>query len=153
MSEELVLYLKTLGRSQVFLCHIQMHRSEEDFIEWYIVFSEAKYDHWVFRFIDKKMGHVYAVKDLNDYQWLVVQPRVSFTEVKVLIKTQYPTIRTIADIDDKIIKVRSKVKTHLRGALNWFSCVEQVKALIGVKSFWTITPKQLYRGLMENRYG
>ncbi|MDH5182446.1 MAG: hypothetical protein OEX12_01030 [Gammaproteobacteria bacterium] len=122
-------------------------------IEWYLIFTNAKYSHWVWRFIDKKMGHVYAVKDLNPYQWLVVQPCVNMTYVNILLKSQFPVIRAIADADDDIIKVSSIVKPGVRGGLNWFNCVEQVKALIGMKSFWTLTPKQLHRKLLETRNG
>ncbi len=149
-------YLLTHGRwfLHLFLIvKICMIQSEHGKIEWYLIFSEAKYDHWIWRFVDKDIGHVYAVKSLNDYQWLVVQPRVNMTDMHILLKSQYPVIRAIADKDDKIIKAKVNVKPKVRGLLNWFTCVEQVKALIGVRSFWTITPKQLYNGLLENKYG
>jgi hypothetical protein len=37
--------------------------------------------------------------------------------------------------------------TKDRGHFCRFNCVEMIKALIGLKSFWTFTPKQLYRKL------
>ena len=55
---------------------------------WYVVFTEAKYDHWIFNFVDRSMGHVYAVQSLNDYQWLVVQPRANITQTKIMLKCQ-----------------------------------------------------------------
>lgn len=99
------------------------------------------------------MGHVYAVKDLNDYQWLVVQPRVNIVQVKVLLKCQYPVINCIAAKEDKVIKVKAYPSLEPRGRLNWFTCVEQIKALIGINSVWTLTPKQLYNGLIGGKYG
>lgn len=119
---------------------------------WYVVFTSTDQDHWIYKFIDRQFGHVYAVKSINDYQWLVIQPRVNVTQAKIMLKSQYPHIRDLVSIDDRVIKV-SVESTKSRGALNWFSCVEQVKALIGVKSFWTLTPKQLYKGLLRGRYG
>lgn len=130
-----------------------MHQAAEIPEEWYVVFTEAKYCHWIWRFVDRSMGHVYAVKELNDYQWLVVQPRVNIVQMKILLKCQYPVIGAITAKEDKVLKVRAFPGVEPRGTLNWFTCVEMIKALIGVKSFWTITPKQLYRGLQENRYG
>lgn len=130
-----------------------MLQSDEVKTCWYLVFTEAKYSHWIWRFVDKRIGHVYAVQDLNDYQWLVVQPRLNMTQVKVLLKCQYPVINTIAGIDDKIVKVEVESQARVRGFINWFTCVEQVKALVGIRSFWTLTPKQLYNGLIGGRYG
>lgn len=130
-----------------------MYRPREDFIEWYLIFTFASYDHWIWSIVDRSMGHVYAVQELNDYQWLVVQPRNNYTEIRILLKSQYPFIGSIADKDDKIIKVKCSPSLRSRGTLNWFTCVEQVKALIGVKSFWTWTPAQLYKGLIGGRYG
>lgn len=130
-----------------------MYSREEGAQEWYVVFTEAKIDHWVYNIIDRAVGHVYAVKSLNDYQWLVVQPRLNMTDIYIRLKCQYPHIKMITGPDAKIVAVTAKCTVGSRGTLNWFNCVEQVKALIGVKSFWTITPKQLYNGLMGNRYG
>ena len=125
----------------------------DDDINYYVVFDAAKYDHWIYRFIDRSMGHVYAVKDLNDFQWLVIQPRVNMTDVKIMLKCQYPVIQMIAGPDAKVVKVKVKYPMKARGAVNFFTCVEQVKALLGIKSFFTLTPKQLYNGLIGGRYG
>lgn len=122
-------------------------------VEWYVVFTAAKIPHWVFKLMHKDYGHVYAVRDLNDYQWLVVQPRINIVDIKIMLKSQYPHIKMITGPDAKVLKVESVFNPRARGTFNWFNCVEQVKALIGVKSFWTWTPKQLHDGLMGNRYG
>ena len=121
--------------------------------EWYLVFTEAKFDHWIWRIVDRDMGHVYAVKDLNPSQWLVIQPRVNIVEVRILLKCKYPVIRAMTNPEDKVLKVVAKAQNKARGTLNWFNCVEQVKALVGINSFWTFTPKQLYKGLIGGRYG
>ena len=107
---------------------MNMHQYEEVQPEWYVVFSEAKYDHWIFNIIDRYMGHVYAVQSLNDYQWLVIQPRVNITETKILLKCQYPSIYDMTGEDDKVVKVKVNQTSHVRGTLNFFNCVEQVKA-------------------------
>lgn len=46
-------------------------------------------------------------------------------------------VKVIVDIDTKVD----------RGHLCRFNCVEVVKSLIGMKSFWTFTPYQLYKKL------
>jgi hypothetical protein len=124
-----------------------------DDVEWYVVFTQAKYPHWIFNVVDKNIGHVYAVRSLNDYQWLVVQPRTNITETIIMLKCQYPTINQLVDSSDKVVKVKVKQSEKVRGGLNWFTCVEQIKALLGISDFFTFTPKQLYNGLMGGKYG
>jgi len=126
--------------------------SSNEVDEWYVVFTKAKIDHWIYRWVDRAMGHVYAVKDLNDYQWLVVQPRINRTEIKIKLKCQYQTIKMLTGPNDKVVKV-STCNIDSRGTLNYFNCVEQVKALIGVKDMWCLTPTQLYNKLMGGKNG
>jgi hypothetical protein len=133
---------------------MNMHLSYEQIQpEWYVVFSRAKYSHWVFRFVDRDMGHVYAIQELNDYQWLVVQPHTNMTQTKIMLKCQYPSIYDLIDTEDKLVKVKVRQSEKVRGGLNWFTCVEQIKALLGIDSPLTLTPTQLYKGLIGGRYG
>jgi len=127
-----------------------MYSEDNNSVDWFLVFTKAKIDHWIYNIVDRDMGHVYAVKSLNDYQWLIVQPRTNLTEVKIMLKSQYPHIRMIAGPDDKVINVSARCSLKNRGFLNWFNCVEQVKALIGIRSFWVFTPKQLYNLLLRH---
>lgn len=129
-----------------------MYSSSEIPREWYLIFTKAKLGHWVFKLLHRDISHVYAVKDLNDYQWLLVQPRVNLTDTEILLKCQYPHIMSIAGPDDKVVKVSAYSEPRNRGLPCWFNCTEQVKALIGVRSFWTFTPYQLYKGLIGGRY-
>jgi len=130
-----------------------MHHLKESRVEWYVVFTATKLQHWIYRLVDRDIGHVYAVQSLNDYQWLVVNTRLNITEMKIMLKCQYPSIYDLTSPDDKVIKVQVKPVMCYRGTLNWFNCVEQIKAILGIKSFWTWTPKQLYKGLIGGRYG
>lgn len=126
-----------------------MYSSKEEPCEYYVVFCSAKIHHWIFKILHKDFGHVYAVKELNNYQWLVIQPRLNIVEVKIMLKAHYPHIRMITGPDAKVIKVKVNQEARARGGLNWFNCVEQVKALVGIKSFLTLTPKQLHDRLLK----
>jgi len=114
-----------------------------------VVFTESKIHHWIFKILHKDFGHVYAVKSLNDYQWLVIQPRINIVETSIKLKSHYPHIRMLTGPDAEVIKVKVNYSSKARGGLNWFNCVEQVKALLGIKSVFTLTPKQLHDRLMR----
>lgn len=129
-----------------------MYSVKDDRQEWHVIFTEAKIWHPLFKYLDQEFTHVYAVRSLNDYHWLIVQPTCGNTDISIKYKSEYPRIRLIAGPDAKIITVKAKIKNRFRGGLNWFTCVEQVKALIGIKDFWVFTPKQLYTALMGDKY-
>lgn len=118
-----------------------------------MVFCKASIHHWLFRFLDKDFTHAYAVQDWNEYYWVVVQPTCASTTIIHKLKSQYPHIRLLVGPGAKIIKVSADIEPRFRGTLNWFNCVEQIKALLGIRSFWTLTPKQLHDGLIGGRYG
>lgn len=124
-----------------------MNLAKIDYIEWYVVFTRTDSKHYIYRWVDREIGHVYAVKSLNDYFWLVIDPRINVTHARTVLKSQYPFIYDLIGSEDKVIKVRSNPAPRDRNLPCWFNCVEQVKALLGIRSFWTITPKQLFRYL------
>lgn len=131
-----------------------MYSSAEDEVrEWYAVFTPVKIDHWFCKLLDQDFGHVYLIKELNDYQWLVMQYRTNLMDPKILIKSKYPCIRSITGPDAKIVHVQVQPRDRPIGCLNWSNCTELAKSLLGIKSFWTWTPKQLYYGLIGDRYG
>ena len=101
------------------------------------------------KFLKKDFKHVYAVKESPGKKfWLIVDPMVSHTGVDLKAKTQYCDIKMFMKKNDKCIKIVSKITP---GQERWsfcvINCVEIVKSLIGLRSFWTMTPYQLYKKL------
>ena len=100
------------------------------------------------RFLDESFKHVYAIKKSPGGQfWIIVDPVSSHTSVDLLPVLEYPHIRTLVKENDVVLSVRAIIDEKERWTLCVINCVEIVKALLGIRAFGVITPKQLYHYL------
>ena len=114
--------------------------------EYYIVFKRSEL---AMPFIDRDYSHVYAVK-WDGYFWQMINPALGYTDIFVLPCFD-PDIRVALAAEEytDIIKVSAWRKIG-RWRTPWpmpFTCVEQIKALLGISSWWILTPRQLYKYL------
>jgi hypothetical protein len=119
--------------------------------EYYIIFTSSKHDNWMIRMLTAPFQHVYAIKESPGKQfWIIVNPLVTHTDIDILPVSKYNHIRTLVHKNDKIIKVRANIKNKERWTFCVINCVEVVKSLLGIRSFWTFTPRQLYKYLRRH---
>lgn len=127
----------------MYLNNEEMQRSEE----WVVCFSKAGRKHWVQKFLHKDFQHCYAFKlSPGGKFFIVIDPIRSYTIVDLLPATN----ETFQDLTEDVTFLTVIATIDLmtdRGHFCRFNCVEMIKALIGLKSFWTFTPRQLYRRL------
>ena len=118
--------------------------------EWYVVFTKTKLRHWVFNYLQTEFQHCYAVKSSpGDEFWIIVDSKNSYTDVTIKSKMDYPHIRELAP-NCVILSIKAIMDpTDYRYTLCVFNCVEVVKALLGIRSFWCWTPYQLYKRLVS----
>lgn len=118
--------------------------------EYYVVFTSSKADNWMVRHIDAPFQHVYAVKKTEGgFFWVKINPMSAYTEVTTYPVSEYPHIRNLIEDDAVVLPVRSVIKQGERHTLCVINCVEVVKSLLGIRSFWTFTPWQLYKYLIK----
>ena len=115
---------------------------------WYVIFTEREGPRIWNRFIRKDFGHVYLVRpvqygpELSDVMWLKFEPGLEAVELDI---EHSPTPPWGRDIAQRVVAApRSRV------VRDWFhvgpmTCVELAKAVLGIRSFWTRTPYQLYK--------
>jgi len=114
---------------------------------WTVCFSKAANKHWVQRFLHKDFQHCYAFKKSPGGQFfLIVDPIRSYTVVD-MVPANEEEFKLLTENVTFLTVVATIDLTKDRGHFCRFNCVEMIKALIGLKSFWTFTPKQLYRKL------
>ena len=125
-----------------------MDESSKHTEHYYVIFRKTRLKHWVFKWLDSELQHVYAVKESPGGEfWIVIDGKNSVTQVNLLSKVDYPHIRCI-EPDSVILSIRAIIDpSSYRHTLCVFNCVEQVKALLGIRSFWCWTPYQLYKRL------
>lgn len=118
--------------------------------EYYVVFTSSKHTSWMVRWQRPSFQHVYVVKKSEGgYFWIKVDPRSAATDVTTHLVSEYPHIRCLIKPDDVVLKVKCVIKEQERWTLCVINCVEVVKSLLGIRSFWTFTPWQLYKYIIK----
>jgi hypothetical protein len=114
--------------------------------EYYVVFCQADLN---IPLLKKDYSHCYAMK-WDGFNWIHFNPALGFTDISVL--PQYDDDIRLALANERytdIIHVSAWRKIR-RWRTPWpvaFTCVEQIKALLGISAWWVITPWQLYKYL------
>lgn len=122
--------------------------SSDDVIEeWFICFCDVKRKHWIQRVLKPGFHHVKAFKHSPGGQFMVlVDSMRSHLDIDIVPLNE----ENIAKYTEGCKVVTVVVKYDLlfdRGHFCRFNCVEVVKSLLGIRSFWTFTPYQLYKRL------
>lgn len=118
-----------------------------------ICFKDRGFPHWWNYFLHPRALHVFALKWTGNH-WVMIHPRISYLEVQVLY--EYELEEDIAHIAEnmEIVGMCRVDFDHLdtdRIRLPWifgpWTCVEQIKALVGVRAPLVVTPRQLWKHL------
>jgi carboxypeptidase C (cathepsin A) len=134
-------------------CILSIH-SDADSELYHVVFEKSNYSHWVFRLLDPDFQHCYIIGESYGGQyWKVINNRRSHLQVDIEPKEIYPTVRDYCGDSAKIVTIRSSVDpTTPLQFFNIFTCVDVIKGVLGINSFFLWTPKQLYRRLINERH-
>jgi hypothetical protein len=126
---------------------------ESDPTRWYLVFCDAERLCWWDILFRTRAGfsHVYALR-WDGFNWLLFNPDAAFTEVAIMPGRSENALQSLARPGATIVEVEAFRKAgRIRG--RWWigpmTCVEQLKALLGLPAGRVWTPWQLYRYLME----
>ncbi len=124
-----------------------MDKADIGKVKCFVVFTRSKVKHWVFRFIDPEIQHVYVmIKSDGGQFWTIINPLCSHTHIETVLVDDYPHPRCYTGDYAVIVPIVADIDlSQRRWSICVFSCVEVVKSLLGIKSFRTLTPYQLYR--------
>jgi hypothetical protein len=118
---------------------------------WYVVFCPVERPGWwdkVFR-LKRSHGHVYALR-WDGFNWLLFNPHAGYTDIAIVAAADENALAQLVDPGATVLEVEAFRETErLRGGF-WagpMTCVEQVKALLGLPVGWIFTPWQLFRYL------
>ena len=120
------------------------------FLKYYVVFEDNNTIWWL-RILRRNFKHCYVlIKYFGENKYLEINPcsnRIFIREHE--FEQNFDYIEHLK-VQLKVITKVEIVKTPLRVApMGLFSCVECVKRIIGLHSFATITPYQLYNKIND----
>ncbi|QSX74193.1 TetR/AcrR family transcriptional regulator C-terminal domain-containing protein [Lysobacter arenosi] len=114
---------------------------------WLICFVPGLRRQWWHRFADARHKHVFALREVGDGTWLLVEPWWTRMMVNVLTVDEATKFLRWAGVGD-ILQVRESIPgcgSQMRG---WSNCSVQMAYLLG-RSYRTWTPNGLYRRLLR----
>ena len=125
--------------------------AEAPLVAWCVVFSARRMDpapcRWL-RWLHPAFQHAFACRELAPEATLVVNQVGAAMQVQVAPMPVDAFIRGLAGDGGRIVLLDIRpapgAVPFLRGPM---TCVETVKALLGIRAWWIITPRQLYRRL------
>ena len=119
--------------------------------DWYVVFADSGYKSTVLGWLRPGFKHCYAMRKTEGGNfWQIVNPRNTHLEIRQELVSEYPYVRMYTGPDAVVLPVTAIIDTsRVRGHLCVFNCVEVVKSLLGIRSFWTWTPWMLCKYLMR----
>jgi len=128
-------------------------------LSYYVIaFTHQGSPRWWNRFLHPRALHVFALKWTGKH-WVMVHPRIAYLEVQVLEYDQesdLPEIVAKMEIDG-LCRVNFNHLDTDRIRVPWlfgpWTCVSQIKALLGIRAWWVLTPRQLWLHLNRGYYG
>lgn len=120
-------------------------------VDWYVVYRERPAFRWWTKLMPHGFRHVELWRRapygpaLSDAQWLVLYPCFEFLEADIVNDPTPPWVRDPTCTVQKVTATR-----RLTTVRDWFhmgpmTCVEYVKAALGIRAFFIRTPHQLYK--------
>jgi|TARA_R110002126_G_scaffold13118_1_gene55951 hypothetical protein len=115
-------------------------------MQCWVVFSGVS-EIWYLKFLKPGFRHCFVM--LNDGQkWVSIDPMAHYTEViSHDLPATYNVIQWIEQQNCLAVKVPLSAPEKRAQAPMFFTCVEAVKRIIGLRKFKVFTPWQLYKAL------
>ena len=114
-------------------------------VQAYVVYEDKANEMWWQRFLKKGYQHSFLVI-FDGYFWIKMELTIGFMDIHVLPFYNNDTIEDVMRGRDFTYQyVQAWRKTRYRSILAPWSCVEAIKAVIGVRAMHVLTPYQLYK--------
>lgn len=129
---------------------------DQSLTDWYVVFEHGDMPYWWAKYLHAGFRHCWALR-WDGFNWIAINPRLGHTDVEVLPYYNHDDIENIhIDTDCSVIihakvwRESKRIRTPYPVAM---SCVEQIKALLGIRKWLLFTPYQLFKHLSGVKNG
>ena len=120
-----------------------------------VAFADAEQPRWL-RFLAKGFRHCFALVCTSG-RWVVINPMSHWTDVATLAEsadgaTADEIARTLEARGFAAVVCAIAEPPRRSGPPAPFTCVEVVKRILGIRQPLVLTPRRLFRFLVENQY-
>ena len=115
-------------------------------VEVWVVFTHPDKTYWWSRFLTPGFGHCYLLMQTGG-RWVILNWGVDALRLAVTHMPTYASLSEFLRPGDTAVRVRAELRERYRApwVFGPLTCVEMVKAVLGIRSPWILTPHQLYR--------
>ncbi len=129
---------------------------DQSFTDWYVVFEHGDMSYWWAKYLHAGFRHCWALR-WDGFNWIAFDPKLGHTDIEVLPYYNHNDIENISKdtncsviIHAKVWRDSKRIRTPYPTAV---TCVEQIKALLGVRKWFLFTPYQLFNHLLGGKHG
>lgn len=116
-------------------------------VEWWLVYGNTDRPYWWNRWLNPRYRHVSAYRR-DGRIWIAYVPNAEFVDVHVL-RTDAEPWPTSA-IVQRVVALRREGRVRSVLHVGPITCVEHMKALLGIRAWFVRTPLQLHRYCRRN---
>jgi hypothetical protein len=111
----------------------------------YLIYEDRQPGLWWQKFLKKGYKHVFAVR-YDGFFWIKMDLTIGYLDIEVLPIHDRATISTVLKGQNVNYQyVEAWRKPRYRSIFAPWSCVEAMKAMLGIRAWWVLTPYQLYK--------
>ena len=122
-------------------------------IDWYVVFEQGDMRYFWSKWLKTGIRHCYALR-FDGYNWIAFNPGLGHTDIEILPFGHLDTIQNVSKDTNCTVILHVKVRRNsMRIRAPWptaFTCVEQIKAILGIRCWYVFTAWQLFKHLRQH---
>ena len=112
-----------------------------------VIFAESS-EKWRWLPLHSGFGHVFLVLD-DQINWILVDPLSTHLEVATIAPREFDVAAFYREQGCTVLPATAKPSCFLPFGLK--TCVSFVKAFLGIRAPWIVTPHGLYRALINSK--
>lgn len=129
---------------------------DRSLVDWFVIFEHGDMPWRWARLLAPGFRHCYAVR-WDGFNWIRLNPRMGHTDIEILEFGKFDSIADIVQDTNCCAILRCRVwRETMRIRAPWptvATCVEQIKAILGIRKWFLWTPLQLFNYLRGRKHG
>lgn len=112
-------------------------------VEWWLIYGKTERSQWWNSFLHKDFQHVQAMRRDGSI-WIHFAPHCEFLDIKILRTDANPWQLFPGHKIQRVVMLRKEGILRSPWHTGAITCVELVKALLGIRAWYVRTPRQLF---------
>jgi hypothetical protein len=121
--------------------------------EWWLVYTDldkrTPVTRWLSKYLTPGFQHVQAVRR-DGRNWIAVYPHLEYVDIQIIRSDETPWQMFKGCSVQHVVALPRDGRIYSPFHVGPWNCVEVVKSLLGIRSWWVRTPWQLFNYVKRN---